>query len=276
MDQRQQVDGDYVLGTHQDELTRLGLQHRIWRPAALDCWRRAGIGPGSRVLDVGAGPGFATCDLAEIVGPEGHVLALERSKRFVEAGRHRCAERKLNNVQIRCCDVIEDPIDEGGFDAAWVRWVACFVSSPQRLVERLAAALRPGGVVVFHEYWDYGAWSIAPDPDWLRSFVKEVMLSWRADGGEPDVATQLPALLEQAGFQIRHIRPHAHCVRPCDPLWQWPAGFIEINLGRLLDLGRVSPAWVERVRSGLRAAEQRSCSVMSTPMVLEIIANREQ
>ncbi len=62
-------DRDYVLGTHEKELARLGLQHRVWRPVVLDCWQKAGITVGKRVLDVGAGPGYATVDLAEIVGP---------------------------------------------------------------------------------------------------------------------------------------------------------------------------------------------------------------
>jgi ubiquinone/menaquinone biosynthesis C-methylase UbiE len=60
---------DYVLGTHDEELIRLGLQHRVWRPMVLDCWQRAGITVGKRVLDLGAGPGYAALDLAEIVGP---------------------------------------------------------------------------------------------------------------------------------------------------------------------------------------------------------------
>src|SRR5437879_5628265 len=44
---------DYVLGTHDDEIDRLGLQHLVWRPWMLDSWRRAGITRGTRVLDVG-------------------------------------------------------------------------------------------------------------------------------------------------------------------------------------------------------------------------------
>ena len=81
---------DYVLGTHDEELARLGLQHRIWRPIALDCWHKAGITIGSRVLDVGAGPGYAATDLAEIVGPTGKVVAVERSSNFVRALEERC------------------------------------------------------------------------------------------------------------------------------------------------------------------------------------------
>ena len=79
------TDRDYVLGTHDEELARLGLQHRVWRPVVLDCWQTAGLTVGKRVLDVGAGPGYATVDLAEIVGPTGEVVALERSRNFAHA-----------------------------------------------------------------------------------------------------------------------------------------------------------------------------------------------
>src|SRR5438477_6096377 len=97
---------DYVLGTHDEEVARLGLQHRVWRPIATDCWRRAGITIGSRVIDVGAGPGYATLDLAEIVGPTGEVLAIERSTRFLEVNRHACAARGLSQVRFQQADLM--------------------------------------------------------------------------------------------------------------------------------------------------------------------------
>ena len=89
---------DYVLGTHDEELARLGLQHRVWRSVVLDCWQKAGITVGKRVLDVGAGPGYATVDLAEIIGPTGEVVALERSHNFVNAMEETCRARSLTNV----------------------------------------------------------------------------------------------------------------------------------------------------------------------------------
>ena len=67
---------DYVLGTHNEEHARLGMQHSLWREFVLDAWNRAGIGAGSSVVVVGGGPGFATMDLAEIVGATGHVTAV--------------------------------------------------------------------------------------------------------------------------------------------------------------------------------------------------------
>lgn len=71
---------DYVLGTHDAEIARLGLQHRVWRPHMLGAWMSAGMTSGSRVIDFGAGPGpgFAALDAAEIVGPRGEVVAIDR------------------------------------------------------------------------------------------------------------------------------------------------------------------------------------------------------
>ena len=78
---------DYILGTHRDELERLRFQHELWRPICQAAWDRAGFAAGQRVLDLGAGPGFAALDLARLVGPRGRVLALERSGDYVAWGQ---------------------------------------------------------------------------------------------------------------------------------------------------------------------------------------------
>src|ERR1700757_3235652 len=104
------ADRDYVLGTHEEELARLGLQHRVWRPVVLDCWQRAGITVGKRVLDVGAGPGYAAVVLAEIVGPAGEVVALERSQNFIRAMKTTCQTRSLANVKILELDLMQDEL----------------------------------------------------------------------------------------------------------------------------------------------------------------------
>src|SRR6267142_3617442 len=101
------TDRDYVLGTHDEELARLGLQHRVWRPVVLNCWQRVGITVGKRVLDLGAGPGYAAIDLAEIVGPPGEVVALERSQNFVRAMESTGRARSLTNVKVHELDLMK-------------------------------------------------------------------------------------------------------------------------------------------------------------------------
>ncbi len=264
----------YFLGTHDEELERLGLQHRVWRPTVLECWRRAGIGPGSKVLDVGAGPGFASADLADIVGPTGRVVAVERSARFVEAGRAMLAARGHANVDYHELHLMTDALPAGGMDASWCRWVACFVASPALLVDKLAAVIRPGGVAIFHEYIEYDSLRITTAGPRMREFVIQVEQGWREAGGEPNIAPAVVKLLQERGFSIRDAIPRVFCVRPGDLMWQWPATFIDIHLRHQLELGRIEPAWAEAVRAEVAAAEQQAATLLITPMVLEIVAEK--
>jgi SAM-dependent methyltransferase len=268
------IERDYLLGTNEDELRRLGLQHSVWRPVVLTCWQQAGITVGSRVLDAGAGPGFATVDLAELVGPTGEVAAVERSARFVQAGKAACRARGLDHVRFYELDLMTDPLPVTGFDAAWVRWVACFVSSPATLLSKLAQSIRPGGLLILHEYADYATWRVAPRSELIEEFVKHVMESWRAASGEPDVALALPPLLAEYGFRIRSATPRVFCIRPHDHVWRWPAAFIDNYLNRLLELRRVDQDWVRAVRREFAAVESNPNSLMLTPVVLELIAER--
>jgi precorrin-6B methylase 2 len=265
--------GDYVLGTDRAELARLGVQHRAWREVMLGAWRRAGLREGWRVADVGAGPGYATWDLAGMVGAAGRVIAVERSAAFVEELQRQAAVRDLPQVSVIEGDLMElAPL--AGCDMAWCRWVASFVPSVPTLVHWLRQSIRPGGRVVLHEYADYGSWRFAPPRPVLQEFVQEVMASWRDSGGEPDVASSLIGELRQSGFKLVATRPHLFTTAPGDLTWQWPAGFVAVNAHRLLQLGRVSEEWVARVITDMAGAERDAESLMITPLVLEIIAER--
>lgn len=265
---------DYVLGTHDEELTRLGLQHDVWRPVVLDCWQRAGITAGSRVLDVGAGPGYATVDLAEIVGPTGEVIALERSSKFVEAMREAVRARSLTNVQIHELDLVTDDLPRGSYDFSWCRWVASFVSDPSLLIKKLGDVMPKGSIAIFHEYGHYETWRFFPRLPMQERFREHVIATWRESGGEPDSAPALPSLLSDSGFVIRSARPHIFAVRPNEYMWQWPAQFIEVYLPRLQEMGRIDQKFADQVRADVAGAEANPNSLMITPLVLEIVAEK--
>ena len=267
---------DYVLGTHDEEIERLGLQHRAWRQCVLDLWRSAGIGPGQTVLDVGCGPGYASLDLAELVGPSGRVVAIDKSERFLSTLNATCRERRIDNISAHPVDLDAGEFPHVVADRAWCRWVLAFVKDPRAVLARIAAALAPDGVIVLHEYFDYSTWRAAPRCAELEEFVSAVMASWRDNGGEPDIALSLPRWLEELGFELRRARPVIDVVRPDHPKWTWLATFVEVGRSRLVDLGYMSQGRAESIWQAFIALQATAGTRMITPGVLEIVAERRR
>lgn len=103
--------------------------------------RLEGIPPDARVLDVGCGSGRVTEALLALV-PQGRVLAIDASADMVALARARLGER----AQVWCEDVLDlalgEPVD-AIISTATLHWVP----DHEQLWARLAAALRPGGVL---------------------------------------------------------------------------------------------------------------------------------
>ncbi len=263
---------DYVLGTHDEEIERLGLQHRVWRPRALDAWRRAGFTVGQTLVDLGCGPGYASLDLAEIVGPQGRVHALDRSRRFLDALDAFRVPRRLDQITPHELDLDEAPLPVVGADGAWARWVFAFVKQPRELLRKVHGTLKPGGVLVLHEYFDYRTWRMIPRCPAQEAFVSTVMESWRREGGEPDIALDLSRWLEETGFELRALNPIIDVVSPRDHGWQWPIAFLRVGMRRLVELGQLDAAQAEAVEVAIEAMERDPMARMITPGVLELIA----
>ena len=157
---------DYVLGTHDEESARLLLQHRVWRPRALDAWRRAGFTVGQTLVDLGCGPGHAAVDLAEIVGPAGRIVAIDRSRRFLDTLEATCRQRGIDQITPLELDLNTAGPPPGAADGLWARWVFAFVKQPRELLARVGGALKRGGVLVVHEYFDYRVWQ------WPAGFIR--------------------------------------------------------------------------------------------------------
>lgn len=262
---------DYVLGTDETELQRLGLQHAVWRPRALDAWRRAGFNAGQKLIDFGAGPGYAAHDLADITGKEGRVVALERSTRFVTALRE-TATARMAPIEVHECDLAIDPLPVANADGAWARWIFAFLPEPRAALEKLVACVRPGGAIVVHEYWDYGAWSISPRSPEIERFVDTVISSWRATGGEPNVGRDIPRWLSEMGCDVREVRPLIDIVSPRDFVWRWPAAFVRSNLARLVEIEQLDAQTATQIERAFTAAEADIRTLASMPLVAEVIA----
>ena len=76
-------EASYILGHSEAEILRLQAQAKILRPITERLLRSAGIWPGIRVLDQRSGAGDVTMLAAELVGPSGRVIGIDRNSQVL-------------------------------------------------------------------------------------------------------------------------------------------------------------------------------------------------
>jgi len=126
---------------------------RYAEPLAVVFGAFAGIAAGSKILDVGCGPGALTA-YARSRGAE--VSAIDPSPPFVDAIRAR-----FPGIDARIGTAEELPYDAGAFDAALAQLVVHFMTDPVAGIKQMARVVRPGGVVAAC-VWDGPTGALAP------------------------------------------------------------------------------------------------------------------
>ena len=273
---------EYVLGTGLDETARLALQHRLWASATHDLWEHAGLRPGLAVLDAGCGPGHATMDLAQVVGPSGRVVGLDESGPFLKELGDQAKARRLDNVERVLGDVqnLTASITGGPqFDLAYIRWVLCFVKNPGDVIKGLAALLKPGSRLAITDYFNYAqSMTIAPRSQAIQTAVAAVDKSWRDRGGNPDVVEVVPGLLQEHGFDITHFDVISRTARSpagaTDTFWHWPDTFFRIFFPKLAESGHLTQAQCDAALADWDAACRNPAAFVLCPSVFQIVAVR--
>lgn len=100
------------------------------------------VEPKQNVLDVGAGSGWTTALLANLVGPDGKVTATEIVAELVEFGRDNCKRLDLNNVEFHKAGKKYGYLKNAPYDRILVSAAASEI--PEELLEQLA----PNGIMV--------------------------------------------------------------------------------------------------------------------------------
>ena len=119
---------------------------RKWLREATDLMLDAAqVSAGARVLDIAAGAGDQTLDIARRVGANGYVLATDISTRILELAQHNAHAAGLSQVATRVADAQSLGLDGADFDAAVSRLGLMFCNQPCAALSSARAALKPGG-----------------------------------------------------------------------------------------------------------------------------------
>jgi ubiquinone/menaquinone biosynthesis C-methylase UbiE len=103
------------------------------------------LSPGDRVLDVGCGIGDPAVAVAQSVGPNGRVLAIDPAAEMVETASARARSLRLPNIEFKVAAVEEFETLPASFDAICGRWSFIFCPDVVGVLRRVRHWLKPGG-----------------------------------------------------------------------------------------------------------------------------------
>jgi arsenite methyltransferase len=167
------------------------------RAAVLDALQ---LQSGERVLDIGTGPGFLASEMADAVGPEGHIVAIDMSDPMLAMARKRCANQPW--VALQTGTAAELPVGGAAFDVAVSVQVYEYLADVTTALAEMYRVLRPGGRgVVVSTDWDAIAWHAS---DAAR--MRRVLRAFAGHCAHTALPRTLAPKLMQAGFTVPQQR----------------------------------------------------------------------
>jgi ubiquinone/menaquinone biosynthesis C-methylase UbiE len=163
-----------------------GLRDDVYRRPLATALERLGVAGGWRCVDVGAGGGDVSVALAEMVGRDGRVYAVDSDPRTRdEVARAAAAHAQV----IALTQAGEDLSLPEEVDLAFCRFLLLHVHEPLAVVRMMAAAVRPGG------------WVVAQEPITTAGRIAGTPFSMPG-ARHPDVGAVLPALVREVGLEV--------------------------------------------------------------------------
>jgi len=189
----------YALGYTAEEQGRLARQSELVAPCTERLFRAAGIGPGSRVLDVGSGIGDVSLLLCRLVGPTGEVVGVERDTGSIARAQVRIKAAGFDNVVFLESDVTDVKVS-GSFDAVVGRFILMYLPDPAGTLRGLAKLLRSQGAFAFLEPSWAAVRGLSEHLPLYAAFTAAIVGAFKACGVDPEMGTGMLRAFVNAGL----------------------------------------------------------------------------
>jgi len=198
-------DGTYAMTTYSMavgdlDAARLALVDRFYNPSSRAFCESAGIAAGHTVAEIGCGHGSMTRWLAERVGTDGVVYAIDASVEQLDIAR--CAVGDLPQVRFVHARIEEAPLEVGSVDWVYSRFLLMHVTDAVAAISAMKRMLTTVGTLLL-EISDIGALRFVPGKDPAADLWRQWWFALgRVRGVSYDVFDRTPSLLAAAGFVI--------------------------------------------------------------------------
>lgn len=252
----------YVLGHTQQEENRLQLQSAIIRPITHRLLREADLSPGMRVLDLGCGAGDVTMLAADMVGPSGLVIGLDRNPDILITARDRAGDAGYTNIEF--LESSRANLAPRSIDMVVARYVLVHQSEPAEFIRLAASYARPGGVVAFHEVQCFGDIHSLPRVPLWHEVWNWIVAGFATGMSHPDAGARFIEHFSNAGLDLPTIFSETPTGGgSASPLYAWATLTLRSLLPRLesgssIDAARIDLNTLEdRMREAVTSARSQ-------------------
>lgn len=169
-----------------------------WNPGSKILYDPANIREGHVVAEFGCGPGHTAVEIANWVGREGHVHALDINETFLALTRDNARKAHVDDrFTIHRSDGTELPLRNGSLDRITTRNTLIYVDDPSITLGAFKRALRPGGRMhAIEGDWPMMVVEPIPTAEWER-----VVTAARHACRSPEIGRRMTGLLARSGFR---------------------------------------------------------------------------
>lgn len=253
------VSDDYVYDQgFAEERSRLAGIESLWDPGSRALLDDLGIGAGWRCLEVGAGAGSLTQWMANRGAA---VTAIDIDTRFIEP-------LACNAIEVRRVDIRTDELPTASFDLVHARLLLEHLPDRRDVIDKLAAALRPGGWLVIEDY-DWTGFSFEDADPRLDRVVEAVIAFMQQAGFDPRYGRRVVADLAGAGLADIRGEGRARVIDSNSPGFDFFRLSLESLRDAVVEAGLLSSADADAAAAHL--SEDRR---LLTPMMMAAIGRR--
>ncbi len=259
--------GHYIISGGSAGSERLRILAAATWPTSEIFLREAGLGAGARVLDAGCGNGAITLRMAACAGASGRVTGLDRDAEMISVARVAAKAGGLE-IEFRHHDIeCAAPVGTG-YDLVYVRLLLSHLGDPAAALGRLAAALRPGGVLAVEDV-DFDGHFCHPACPAFERYVAWYEAAAIMRGADPRIGRRLLDMLRDAGLwdvKLRVVLPTFHEGDGKQMALFTLHGIRDAVLGA----GITDAAEFDRTASELEAFTRAPHSIMSLPRFFQV------
>jgi len=159
----------------------------------------ASLRVGMSCLDIGCGSGDVTLKMAALVGAEGHVVGVDRDQTILQLARHE-ADKEGLPVTFQRLEA-EELAEESAYDLVFARYLLSHLPRPQRAVEVMVRAARPGGRLVLEDVFFSGHICYPSNAAFDRFVELYQAVARMKEGGDAAIGVRLLGMALEAGLE---------------------------------------------------------------------------